>query len=323
MLEGNNLKILIIFLVLIISIIIWLMITIRSIKLKKRISDYVINNNIEDVSILGKVEKKYISIRKRLMRFLRKYIKFKDKTKEEKNEELIFISNKILLSIIFLFGYLVLSIITFTKPLFVFAVLSLLIGYLIPIIKKEIDVRISKKLIERDLLKAISLINSSLQSGKSIIQAISVVGLELDGPIALEFKKIEKDLENGLSLFDAFTRFEKRVNLEEVEYITTSLFILNQTGGNIISIFSSIEEIFYTRGKLDSELKATISSSKLVFDLLVCLPFIIYLLIGLFNPNYFIIFFKSGIGLILFTVIVLIYILYIIIIKNIMKVEKY
>jgi len=324
MLESSNFKIIIILAFIIFFLIIWLVLTLHNIQFKKRINNYVISKNInEDISILGKLEKVYFKLRKKMAKFLKNFIKKKNKTNTEIEDNLMFNCDKILLSIITLFIYLIITIINSTKPKSLFIICSMIVGYLIPTIKKIIDYKINRKKIEKDLLKVISLINSNLQSGKSIMQAIKSVAKELDGPISLEFKKIEKDLENGLSLSRAFTRFKNRVKLEEVDYITVSLLILNETGGDISSIFKLLEESFYTRRKLDSELKATIASSKLIFQILVALPFFIYLLIGFVNPTYFTIFFNSSLGIILFSIIILIYLLYIIVIKNIMKVEKY
>lgn len=324
MFYGSNLKIVIILTLIIIFILIWFVLTLRSIYFKKRINNYVISSNVsDDISILGKLEKLYLRIRNKMVKVLKKKIKSKNKIQEEIEEDLIFICEKIIVSIFMLLIYLIISFITFTKPIFLLIIFFLLLGFILPIIKQKIVYIINRKKIEKDLLKAISLINSSLQSGKSMMQAIKTVAKELDGPLASEFQKIAKDIEKGLSLSIAFTRFEKRVNLDEVDYITTSLLILNQTGGNIVSMFKSLEESFYVRRNLNNELKATIASSKLVFQLLLFLPFFIYLLIGLWNPTYFTIFFKSSLGVMLFLIIILIYILYIIIIKNIMKVEKY
>ena len=318
MLDGNNLKILIILILLIIFIAVWIILTLHTIKLKKRVDNFVINKNLnDDISILGKLEKKYFKVRKRLVKYLKKKTKIKDE------DNIILTCDKLLVSLITVIIYLIISFITFTVPSLLLIVFFLMLGYLLPTFKIMIMNRINKKLIEKDLLKAISLINNCLQSGKSIFQAIKTVSIELDGPIATQFEKIEKDLEKGLSLTDSFNRFEERVKLEEVDYITTSLLILNQTGGDMVSVFKSLEESFYTRRMLASELKATIASSKLVFYVLVSLPFIIYMLIGLTNPTYFIVFFKSQIGILLLILILLIYTLYVIIIRNIMKVEKY
>ena len=54
---------------------------------------------------------------------------------------------------------------------------------------------------------------------------------------------MDNDIEYGLEIEEVFKRFNERVDLAEVKYITTSLTILNKTGGNIIDVFSSIEKM--------------------------------------------------------------------------------
>ena len=50
-----------------------------------------------------------------------------------------------------------------------------------------------------------------------------------------------------------FDRFAKRMNLEEAEYLSSSLTILNKTGGNIIKVFASIEKMLFDKRKLKKE----------------------------------------------------------------------
>ena len=81
------------------------------------------------------------------------------------------------------------------------------------------------------------------------MQAIEIVAKELKGPISQEFKKMHLEISYGLSLDVVFERFSKRIESEEVSYITSSLSILNKTGGNIIKVFSSIEKMLFNKRK--------------------------------------------------------------------------
>ena len=320
----NNLINVILLVFIVIIMIIWLILTIRTIKFEKRIENHVvISNKDKDISLMGKLLSWYCQLNKKIVVCL-KFLKIDKSIKEvyEVQEELSFVADRVLFSLFGFFVYLIISLLA-TNFKVLLACLFLLLGSFVPVIKKKIENIYVKKKIENDLLKAISLMNNAFGAGKSIVQAIGVVKEELDGPICKEFEKIENDLVHGLSLNVAFERFKARVNIDEVDYVATSLVILNQTGGNIASVFTSIEESFYTRRRLDSELKAIVSSSKLVFQILVVLPFFLYFMIGLWNPNYFTIFFESHFGIILFLVIVGLYLLYIFVIRSIMKVEKY
>ena len=62
-----------------------------------------------------------------------------------------------------------------------------------------------------------------------------------------EFDIIAKDLNYGLDLTTVFSRFYDRVKVDEIKYITSSLSLLNKTGGNIVSVFNMIEKHFYDK----------------------------------------------------------------------------
>lgn len=329
MLEKEHLMVMIIIAIFFLIATIWLFITIRSIRFQKRIENHIITNaSLENISIFDKISSQYYNWKQKIIkkiegRKLWKDFNISNPQKIDKISSLSIWIDKGLSGIFLMTVYLFLSIL----EIFPFDILFLLIAgmlgfsmiHLIAVIKN----RITKKQIEADLLKAISLINNALQSGKSMIQAIQTVALELEGPLSLEFSKIYKDMLHGLSFEIAFIRFQNRVNIEEINYITTSLSILNKTGGNIKEIFDAIENNFYTRRKLEMELKATIASSHLVFQFLIILPIFLWGAIGFMNPSYFTIYFQSTLGMLLFMIILCIYLVYIIVIRSIMKVEKY
>lgn len=309
---------------LVLSFFVWLYLSLRTIHFQKRVEHFTIANELdESYSIPDKIYNQYKKLRNHISNYLMKRKVYSKQEELFLVEQTNLLSTKILVSIFFLGIYLFLSLLTLLPFNFLFGIISLLLGFLTPSIIDGIKRKRNLIQMEKDLLKAVSLINHSFQAGKSIIQAVESVSLELEGPLAFEFQKMHQDMLHGLSFQTAFERFQERVNLEEVKYITTALTILNKTGGNIVEVFASIERNFYTRRTLEMEVKATIASSRLVFQLLVALPIFLWLLIGLWNPNYFTYFFTSSLGILLFMIIVCIYILYVLIIRSIMKVEKF
>ena len=163
--------------------------------------------------------------------------------------------------------------------------------------------------------------NNAFKSGMNIIQAVDIVIMELDGPIKDEFKKISMDIQYGLSLEIVFERFYNRVKLDSVKYITSSLSLINKTGGNIVKIFSAIEKNFYDKKKLTDELNSLTASSIFMFRLLVFMPIILFILLLTLNKEYFMPLIATNLGRIVMLVIILLYIIYIFIIKRIMKVD--
>ena len=73
--------------------------------------------------------------------------------------------------------------------------------------------------------------------------------------------------------------------------------------------------------KLRLELRALTSSAKIVTYILMLLPILFAIAITLISPDYFLPFIESTIGWLCLAVILLVYLLYICIIKKIMKVR--
>lgn len=182
--------------------------------------------------------------------------------------------------------------------------------------------RSRKKLIEEQLLQAIVMMNSAFKSGKNILQAIEIVKKELPNPIKDEFNIIYTDITYGLDLAVVFERFYKRIKLEEAKYITASLSLLSKTGGNIVTVFNMIEKTFYDRLKIKNELSALTSSSRLLYRMLVFMPIIFIFVIVAMNPSYFNPLLTTKIGYVIDLLLLALYIVYILIVKQVMKVEE-
>ena len=178
-----------------------------------------------------------------------------------------------------------------------------------------------KKEVEKDLIDAITIMNNAFKAGRSIIQAVDMVSKELKGPISKEFKKISMEISLGLDIEVAFKRFADRINLEEAVYLTSSLSILNKTGGNIIKVFDSIEKTLFSKRKLREELNSLTSSSKMITYVLIFIPIVFSVFLNIINPGFFAPLFTTELGIILLIMMIIIYVAYIIIVRKVMKVR--
>ena len=153
-------------------------------------------------------------------------------------------------------------------------VVSFILGYYIYDVYLYFYAKYRKKRIKNDMLRAVILMNNSFKAGKSIMQAVHIVSEKLSKPISIEFKRIYLDMYYGLSADMAFQRFSKRIHLEEANYVASSLSILNQTGGNIVSVFNTIEKTLFDRKKLENDLKTSAAASNLVVKFLMFIPIV-------------------------------------------------
>ena len=267
----------------------------------------LISRIIEKSKVISKKSKKYD-----------KYITFEDK---DFRSGIDYISLKILLVIAIDTLYFISLMFRYSKFNIFTILLSSILAFILPDLYLSYMFRKKKKLVEDDLLKAIIIMNNAFKSGSNVTQAIEVVMKELDGPIKDEFKKIYIDINYGLSLDVVFKRFYERVKIEDAKYLTSSLSLINKTGGNIIKVFSLIEKSFFDKKKLRNELKSLTAQSVFVFRFLLFLPFIFVLFILILNPAYFGPLFQYKIGMFIVFIIVLLYMLYVMIIRKLLKVK--
>lgn len=231
------------------------------------------------------------------------------------------IALKIVLGFVFLilcaFSKVLLGdVISISECLFVY-----IIGYFLLDIKYIILYKKYHKQLEEDLLESVVIMNNAFKVGASLEQAIKIVGDEISGQLKKEYKQIYAEIKFGLSVNDAFIRFSDRLGLKEAEYIAASLDILNETGGNVVKIFDSIEKNLFNNRKIKNEYEALTGSPKLISNFLFVLPIIFILLILMINNEYFNPMFNSVVGIVLLIIAVIIYVLYIVIIRKILKIR--
>lgn len=331
---NTNLFILqIIMIIVLFGVVLWLLKLNKAARLEKRFSKFSVNIiKDNELSLFDKLYKFYNKVKKDLSKILyklkifndysKKYEKYCDNTRIIREDPMDYISKKILFGFAMITIIIVSDVFQYKNITILQIMISFLLGFFIPDILLLSKNKMRKRQIEKDMLKAIIIMNNSFKSGLSIMQAIYMVSHELDGPISEEFKKMYIDLSFGLNMEVVFERFTKRIDTKEARYITTSLNVLNKTGGNIVQVFASVERNSFTRKKLQEELGALTASAQAIFKILVFIPILIFLGIFILNPNYFTPMFTNPIGLIILFIIVLIYVLYIIIIKKVIKVKE-
>ena len=334
-------------------IIFYLIIYNKTLNLERRISKYSVesikDNSISLFDILSinynKLINKITKVLKRshiLTKYSSKYNKYISYDNIKEVCAMDYVSNKVFIFVLFIFIISFARIIEGIMPSFIDILIAGLVGFFSLDIYFIFSDMIKKRLVEQELLNAIIIMNNAFRSGRSTIQAIEIVAQELKGPIKQEFRKMHLEITYGLSLDVVFERFGKRVESDEVKYITSSLSILNKTGGNIIKVFSSVEKMLFNKRKLKQEMNSLTSSSKMLGIFLLLMPIIFvavvsFISLGInvsailkdpiaiiklfFTESYFAPLFITTIGNILLGLIIIIYASYALAIKKALKVR--
>lgn len=303
----------------------------KSIYLEKRFSKYTINSSKnKSISLLDNLYNQYLDYINKMSKKLSK-INFLNKLSEKykkyvtafnlDSDTMKIVCNKIVIGILFILGYIVINL--FRSKLI--EPIEMLIPFTLGFYTLDIiyiyKYKMYQKKIEKDLVDAITIMNNAFKAGRSIIQAVDLVSSELKGPISQEFKKISMEINLGLDIEVAFKRFADRIKLEEAIYLTSSLSILNKTGGNIIKVFDSIEKTLFNKKKLREELTSLTSSSKMIMYVLIFIPLVFALFLNIINKEFFKPLFTTELGIILFIIMIMLYITYIIVVRKVMKVR--
>lgn len=314
-------------------VIIYLFIKIYSAsKLAKRISLYSIEPLKDDsMSFYDKIVKKYLDFIKSFRSIIKKssYLKMRSKKYErfikyqdrDKYETIDFITSKFVIAGLFLLLAIMSQIIS-SRPFEIWRCLfNLILGYYLLDIYYLFFNKKQKKMMASELLRAIIIMNNAFKAGKSTLQALEIASNELPYPINDEFKKMYLDMKFGLSVDTTFDRFAKRVGIEEAVYLSSSLSILNKTGGNIVEVFSSIEKTLFDKKKLNEELKNISSAPKTVVYILFAVPIVFTLIIFVLNHDYFNPLFSSPLGYIIIVIIIVMFLIYVFLLRKILRIE--
>lgn len=281
------------------------------------LSDKLINKYLIFVRNMRKYVGKSVFLEKGSKRY-EKYIKYNSR---DNIKGIDFITNKIIISIAFVILTIFSQIFT-RKILGIYDyIINFFIGYFLLDIYLYFYQKKQNKLISNELLRAIIIMNNAFKSGKSTLQVLKIAADELPEPICDEFKKMYLDMKFGLSVDTVFDRFSKRVPLEEAVYVSSSLKILNKTGGNIVEVFSSIERTLFDKKKLNEELKNISASPNMIVKILLFVPIIFILLIYILDPTYFAPLFDSVLGYMIISIIIIMFIIYALLLRKILKIE--
>lgn len=323
---------LVLFIVLFI-IIIFLVRNVIANKKAARINYYALKpiKNVE-ISFSEKIVNSYLSFIKKFRKLIKKsnyfvmrskkyekYIKYKDR---DRIQTVDFITNKFIISIIFILLTTISQIFTTKSFSFFGYIINYFIGYYLLDFLLFLNYKRKTRNIENDLLRAIIIMNNCFKAGKSTLQALKVASDELPYPLGDEFKKMYLDMKYGLSIDTVFERFARRVNIDEAIYLSSSLTILNKTGGNIVEVFSSIERTLFDKKKLKEEMKNISAAPKIVVIILSIIPIIFVFIVYLLNPMYFNPLFNSVLGYVIISIIIIMFIIYLILLLKTLKVDE-
>jgi len=133
---------------------------------------------------------------------------------------------------------------------------------------------------------AIELLVRGLRSGLPITETIGVVAQEVDGPIGVEFRSVTDKMRIGRTLDAALQDTADRLGTPEFQFFCITIAIQRETGGNLAETLANLATVLRMRGQMKLKIKAMSSESKASAYIVGSLPFIVFGMIFMINPNY-------------------------------------
>jgi tight adherence protein B len=155
-----------------------------------------------------------------------------------------------------------------------------------------------KKKYQAQMVDALNLMANGLRAGLTVPQSIGMVVDELPAPVSQEFNLVLQQAKIGVPLEEALENLKKRVYTEDNEMFVTSVNILRETGGNLAETFDTIVSVIRERVRLQLKIDTYVASGKVQAYIIGAMPFLMILMFGSGDPEYFPLLFGTVIGVI-------------------------
>lgn len=302
----------------------------NTLKMARRINRFSLVSEENKESLLSRIDRKFwglihslskgLSRYKLVNRLSSKYDKYILEINKDKVSPEDYFTIKLLILIGLLSVTLVSVVLGSIPAKLIILVLVFLIGYFLPdLFWKYLYIKRTNRILN-DVYSSTKYIYYGLVNGKAIDEALSSSINSLDGDITDELLKMRKDLRNNISLEDAYYKFYKRSGIKEVKYLSDSLRVANKLN------ISYKEALSYILEKMDRDYTRKNNIFKVIdvynylFLVVLIIPLLVFVF-GLFIKLDYFMKLMNNKGLYLMGVIVILYSIYIYVIKNILEVS--
>jgi len=171
-------------------------------------------------------------------------------------------------------------------PLLLASFAGLFIGVGLPhlVIGKMIKRRIAK--FNVNFPDAIELMVRGLRSGLPITETLGIVAGEITGPVGAEFRAVADKMKIGRTMEAALQETADRLGTPEFQFFVITLAIQRETGGNLAETLSNLADVLRKRAQMKLKIRAMSSESKASAYIVGSLPFIVFTLVWMMNPEY-------------------------------------
>jgi len=169
------------------------------------------------------------------------------------------------------------------------AVLGLGAGVTVIVVAKLMMSRaITKRetLFERQFVDALELAARSLRAGHPLVGAFQLVSDEMQAPVKHVFAEICQRHALGADLEGAIREVSMHSPSSDLKLFATSVAIQIRSGGNLAMLMNRLALVIRDRIRLSRRVRVLTAQTQMSKRILLVLPFLVFVLFSVLNPNY-------------------------------------
>jgi len=136
------------------------------------------------------------------------------------------------------------------------------------------------------LSDTINLMVNGIRAGYSVMQAMEAVAEEMGPPISVEFGRVVREVQLGITLEQSLDNMLRRITSDDLDMMITAIKVQREVGGNLAEVLDSISYTIRERVRIKGEIQALTSYGRGAGNLLSALPIILSVVIYLISPNF-------------------------------------
>src|ERR1700735_4247179 len=133
----------------------------------------------------------------------------------------------------------------------------------------------------------IDVIVRGVRVGLPFTSAVALVAREMPDPVGTEFGMLADEIGFGLDIRSALDNLYRRVGQADLLFLTVSVSIQVQTGGNLGEILSRLSRMMRNRANMRLKIRAISAEGRASAVTLSAFPFVLLFVINLISPTYY------------------------------------
>ncbi|MGL3820904.1 type II secretion system F family protein [Sphingopyxis sp. R3-92] len=140
---------------------------------------------------------------------------------------------------------------------------------------------------------AIDLLVRGLRSGLPVTETFQVVSQEVPGPVGEEFKGVVERIRIGNTMEAALQETAAMLGTPEFQFFCITIAIQRETGGNLAETLANLSDVLRKRAQMKLKIRAMSSEAKASAYIVGSLPFFVFAMVWMMNPEYLVGFFSE------------------------------